>query len=149
MQWLVVPILLQGAAIIFDEIYFHRKRGLPIWERIGHPLDTLIVIFCYLFLILKVPSELNMKIYIGLCVFSSLFITKDELVHAKECVGWEHWLHAVLFVLHPVAFYCAAVVWENKLSAMFLNIQLVLLIIMMFYQIIYWRFFADNKQRHI
>jgi len=24
-----------------DEFYFHRRRGLPRWERLAHPLDTM------------------------------------------------------------------------------------------------------------
>ncbi len=45
---LLIPFLVQTFLITFDEWYFHLKRGLPKWERIGHPLDTLTAIFCLL-----------------------------------------------------------------------------------------------------
>ena len=38
---------LQGLAMLVDELLFHRRRGLPRWERIGHPIDTLSVLACY------------------------------------------------------------------------------------------------------
>ncbi len=49
--FLAVPFALQGLAILVDEFYFHRRRGLPIWERWGHPLDTLSLLICWLFLL--------------------------------------------------------------------------------------------------
>jgi 2-polyprenyl-6-hydroxyphenyl methylase/3-demethylubiquinone-9 3-methyltransferase len=38
-------------------------------------------------------------------------VTKDELVHARECTGGEHWIHAVLFLVHPVALLSIALLW--------------------------------------
>ena len=32
---------------------------------------------------------------------STLFVTKDEAVHARLCSAGEHWLHAILFVAAP------------------------------------------------
>jgi hypothetical protein len=146
MSWLILPIILQAIAMVFDELYFHRKRGLPLWEKIGHPIDTFSVIACYAFLVAKNPNEVNMKIYIGLCAFSCLLITKDEFVHTQKCVASENWLHAVLFVLHPITFLASGIIWEKNLNQTFLKTQLLILIIVMIYQIIYWRNFGKSKQ---
>jgi len=74
---ILVPFVIQALAIGFDEYYFHIKRGLPLWERIGHPIDTLSVAFC-LFFVLFIPySDTTLKWYIGLCVFSCLMVTKS------------------------------------------------------------------------
>ncbi len=145
MAWLIIPIILQALAMMFDELYFHRKRGLPLWEQIGHPIDTLSVVVCYAILAFQVPSELNMKIYIGLCIFSCLLITKDEFVHTEKCEASENWLHSVLFVLHPITFFAAGIIWEKNLNPFFLKIQFVILTVVMFYQIIYWRLFGKSK----
>jgi len=104
MIWLMLPMILQGIAITFDELYFHRRRGLPLWERIGHPIDTLFVLFCYLFILLNLnePTETNIKIYAVLCIFSCLLITKDEFIHTEKCEAMENWLHSILFILHPI-----------------------------------------------
>jgi hypothetical protein len=108
---LVAPLAVQGAAMIVDEGHFHRKRGLGAWERIGHPLDTLTVIACLAWTHLAAPSPQAVAIYAMLAVFSSIFITKDELVHARRCSGGEHWLHAVLFVVHPLALLSVGLLW--------------------------------------
>ena len=82
------------AVINIDEFYFHVKRGLPKWERIGHPLDTLTVLACFAFILIFPYSSLNLKIYIGLALFSCVFVTKDEFVHKECCPASEQWLHA-------------------------------------------------------
>ncbi|HWU42647.1 MAG TPA: hypothetical protein VN132_04380, partial [Bdellovibrio sp.] len=52
-----VPIaILQGSIMLIDEFFFHHKRGLPRWERIGHPLDTITVLTCLLFLYFTDPT---------------------------------------------------------------------------------------------
>ena len=38
---LYLPFAVQGLAILVDEFWFHHRRGLPRWERLGHPIDTL------------------------------------------------------------------------------------------------------------
>ena len=43
---LMLPIALQAMAMVVDEGWFHRRRGLPRWERLGHPLDTLTIAVC-------------------------------------------------------------------------------------------------------
>lgn len=129
-----LPFILQAACMVVDEFYFHEKRGLPLWEKIGHPLDTLTVILCYCYLLIGSP---DVSVYVGLCGFSCLFITKDELVHARECVGLEHWLHAMLFVLHPLSFLSAYYLVQAG-EVDFLKIQTNVIFIFMFYQALRW-----------
>ena len=145
MFWPTIPIILQGIVMMIDEFYFHHKRGLPLWEKIGHPLDSLTVLSCYLFLILKNPTESNIKIYIALCIFSCLFITKDEFVHSEKCDPLENWLHSVLFLLHPITFLAAGVIWINQLSSTFLTIQFFIILAFMIYQILFWGLRGKSK----
>lgn len=131
---LYLPFILQAACMIVDEFYFHERRGLPLWERVGHPLDTLTVLCCYSYLLWGPGDPF---VYIGLCSFSCLFITKDEFVHTKNCTGPEHWLHAMLFVLHPLSFLSAYFLVQAK-NFNFLKIQTSVIFIFMLYQTVRW-----------
>jgi hypothetical protein len=108
---LLVPIGLQMVCMAFDEIHFHRGRGLPRWERIGHPLDTLTVLLCLLWLVFVPPSTGAVAAYVGLSICSCLFVTKDEGVHLSYCRVTEQRLHAVLFTLHPVVLLSSGLLW--------------------------------------
>ncbi|MBC7754921.1 MAG: hypothetical protein H7Z71_11835 [Moraxellaceae bacterium] len=147
MDFLFIPFGLQAVAMFFDEFYFHRKRGLPLWERIGHPFDTLTVLSCYLFIFYAAPTDANLKIYIALCAFSSLFITKDEFVHTERCEARENWLHAVLFVLHPVTFLAAGLIWKQNTYPEFLLVQPIVTFLFMLYQILYWSPLWNKKNQ--
>ncbi len=144
---LMVPFLFQGVAMFFDEIYFHRKRGLPLWERIGHPLDSLSVLLCYLFIYLNHPTTANIYVYTGLCIFSCLLVTKDEFVHTQRCEARENWLHAFLFILHPITFLCAGIIWKENLNQQFLSFQPIVIFMFMMYQIIYWSPFGIKQRK--
>jgi hypothetical protein len=55
---LLIPSALQALAMPVDESVFHRRRGLLKSERIGHPLDAVIVAACYAWLLSNPePSE--------------------------------------------------------------------------------------------
>lgn len=153
----MLPFALQALAILLDECYFHWQRGLPRWERIGHPLDTLSTLVCMLFVLFVPYSPTALKIYIGLAAFSTLFITKDEFVHKEHCPGKELWLHALLFVLHPIALASAGLIWpaarggrtaawlepwiENPPQlALFLQLQAAAMGLFFTYQLVYWNF---------
>ena len=144
---LLFPALLQGLAMFVDEFVFHRKRGLPRWERLGHPLDTLSAAACYAWLVC-VPAQQPhaLAVYVGLCAFSCLFITKDELVHAKLCEPRELWLHAVLFVLHPIVFLAFGVVWRSGRDAWVLRGALGSTLAVLAYQFSYWNVRAETRQ---
>lgn len=108
---ILIPFLVQAIVIGFDEVYFHVRRGLPLWERIGHPIDTLSLLAC-LFFVLFIPySDASVKVYIALCVFSCLMVTKDEWVHKHHCPAAEHWLHALLFLNHPIVLTSIGLIW--------------------------------------
>jgi 2-polyprenyl-6-hydroxyphenyl methylase / 3-demethylubiquinone-9 3-methyltransferase len=134
----MIPIVLQGVTMVIDEGWFHRKRGLPRWERIGHPLDTLTIVLCLAWLLATTPeSPAAVPVYVGLAVFSTLFITKDEAIHAGRCSPGEHWLHAVLFVLHPIVLAAFAYLWWIGAIGLLMG-QLGIAIAFMAYQVIYW-----------
>lgn len=108
---LLVPFGLQMVCMGFDEFYFHRRRELPRWERIGHPLDTATVLLCLLWVVLVPPGPAAIAAYAGLALFSCLFVTKDEAVHLRYCRAAEQRLHALLFTLHPLVLLSAALLW--------------------------------------
>jgi len=109
--FLLIPFPLQMSCMAVDEFYFHRRRGLPRWERQGRPLDTLTVLACFVWLLSAAPSALSLGVYVGLSVFSCLFVTKDEPVHSKQRRPNEQWLHALLFILHPLVLLSAGLLW--------------------------------------
>lgn len=117
-----------------DEFYFHEKRGLRRWESIGHPLDTLTVLSCYGYLLW---GSVSVTAYVLLCTISSLFITKDEFIHRQQCTALEHWLHSLLFILHPVCFLAAFFLWQANEFAI-LQIQFVVISLFMVYQTLRW-----------
>ena len=139
--FLYTPFILQAVCMFFDELYFHRKRGLGLWEKIGHPLDTLTVIVCYLFLYFATYTADNVLIFSGLAFFSCLFVTKDEFVHSELCEAKENWLHSVLFILHPICFLSAALIWKAEGPAsLFMLAQSIVLFLVLIYQILYWSY---------
>jgi hypothetical protein len=114
MIWVAIPLALQALCMLVDELYFHRARGLPRWERIGHPLDTLSVLACYAVALSLTPEIRNLGFYVAVSALSCLLVTKDELVHAQHCQPLEQWLHAVLFILHPIVLGVGALLWLNQ-----------------------------------
>ena len=110
-RFLLIPFALQVICMAFDELYFHRRRVLKKWERLGHPLDTLTVLICLVWLLIAQPNSTNLLVYAILGTFSTIFITKDEWQHQKYCKSGEHWLHALLFILHPLVFIAAGLLW--------------------------------------
>ena len=141
----LILLTLHAFSILFDEFYFHKKRGLPLWERMGHPFDTLTVLFC-VGLLIFFPTHLSITpIYTGLAIFSCLVVTKDEFIHQSHCDAKEQWLHAILFILHPVVLWIYYQFWlEGKFF--WLNIIFSILCIHMMYQLVYWNLFQKNRK---
>jgi hypothetical protein len=135
---LVAPVALQGAAMLVDELVFHRARGLPKWERIGHPLDTLTVVGTYAWALVHAPTHGAIVGYAFLAVFSCLFVTKDEPVHSRLCNAGEMWLHAIQFVLHPIVFVAFAILWVRGGHATLLQVWAGATAAFGLYQIVYW-----------
>lgn len=161
-MWILVPFIIQAIALVFDEGYFHLKRGLPKWERIGHPLDTLSYLLC-MTIVLFVPfSTWNLGLYIFFGVASCLLVTKDEFVHKDHCPGAENWLHALLFILHPITLILMGMIWiavdgqelpiflaawfDNPEGLnLFLYFQYGVIWTFCFYQIIFWNLVWKDK----
>src|SRR3989338_11634098 len=108
------PFFLQACAMFFDELYFHRRRGLPLWERLGHQLDTLSVLAVFSYTLLVDFSEDRLRIYLALASFSCLLVIKDEFIHYRLCSAWEMVLHGFLFILHPLVFLSLALIWQSQ-----------------------------------
>ena len=141
MQIIIISIWVsQGILMFFDEFKFHHQRGLKKWERIGHPIDSLFFLAPFLYTQLFT----NSITFVGLCIFSSLLVTKDEFVHNQECSGAEQWLHSILFLIHPVALFALWIAWKNEYHQI-IQIQSLIIFIFMSYQIIYWNF---KKEEH-
>lgn len=153
MAWLLaVPFLVQAALMAADEFRYHHRRGLPRWERVGHPLDTVTVLTCYTWILLAQPHGVSPWVFAALAAFSSLFVTKDEFVHARLCGGEEHWVHALLFAVHPFVLASAGFIWplvhgarpeylrgaEGLETVLYLHMAATFLFLL--YQIIYWNF---------
>jgi len=134
---LVLPLALQALAMGVDEFRFHRARGLSRWERVGHPVDTLSVLACYVVTLCFAMNPNSLRLYCGLAIFSCLLITKDEPLHLKRCEPTEQWLHAVLFLLHPIALGCAYLLWQRGERELLMMLT-VLTTLWGFYQTIYW-----------
>ncbi|MFS8564283.1 MAG: hypothetical protein LVR00_08275 [Rhabdochlamydiaceae bacterium] len=165
MYWLIiVPFIVQLIAMSIDEGYFHWKRGLPKWERIGHPIDTLSVVICFLFVFFVPFSSGALKIFIGLAAISCLLVTKDEFVHKHVCPASENWLHALLFINHPIILTATGLIWcatsspaipqwivnwlgQSKELRAFLVFQIIGSSLFMIYQIVYWNFIWKEKQK--
>jgi len=117
LMWSFAIIGLQALVHGVDEFYYHHKRVLPRWERIGHPLDTLTVLLPLGVAVWVSPGATVVLVFWGLAVFSCLFVTKDEGVHARFCSAGEHWLHSVMFLLHPVVLLAIYGVWQEPAQA--------------------------------
>ena len=164
MQWMImIPFAMQALCIFFDEYYFHIRRGLPKWERLGHPLDTATVMGCLIYVLVVPFSPLAMKWYIAIAVFSCLFVTKDEWVHKHVCPASEQWLHALLFVNHRVVLSAMGLIWWRSSEAALpewiegwlshpeilhsmLTSQMVAITLFFLYQVIYWNFIWKEKK---
>jgi len=144
---LVVPTVVQGLAMSVDEGWYHRRRGLPRWERIGHPLDTLTVVACYAWTLAFSFEHAGAPLaYAILAVFSCVFITKDEFIHASRCSPGEIWLHSVLFVLHPIVLGATGYLWFLGGHRALIVGQLVIALGFAAYQFVYWRFLWQAPQ---
>lgn len=147
---LVLPFLIQAGMTFFDEFYYHHKRGLPNWEILGHPLDTLTVLTCYSYIIFASPSPQNLAIYIGLAFFSCLFVTKDEFIHSERCPPAEQWLHSMLFIFHPIVLGVLPLYWyggnfsdflrpqDFQIFRTFIQGQIVMVTLFLAYQVSFW-----------
>lgn len=139
-----IPFALHAILMGIDEV-IHHQRGLKSWERWGHPLDTLTVLMCVLFVLYAPFNETNQMIYLALAIFSTLFVTKDEWVHARECNPFEQWLHALLFILHPVLLYLVYYFWSTNTYPFWFAPLPYGIALFGLYQLIYWNLLRRNR----
>lgn len=140
----LVPFAFHAIIMVIDEV-IHEKRGLLKWERRGHPLDTLTVIACFSFIQFVSYGPTSEMIYLALAIFSTLFITKDEWVHHKECDAFEQWLHSLLFILHPIVLFIAYKFWQTNKFKWFLDGLPIVTTILFLYQVLRWNIFWKAK----
>lgn len=147
---LMTPVVLQALAMAVDEFYFHWRRGLPAWERVGHPLDTVTVLATFAYVGLTQFSQESLLLFAGLALFSCFVVTKDEFVHARLCSPGEQWLHGVLFFLHPLVFVSLGFFWvardvevswlegASQIAAQFVRTSIFVLSTFLLYQASFW-----------
>ncbi|MGH7844490.1 MAG: hypothetical protein ACREQW_04875 [Candidatus Binatia bacterium] len=113
---LAVVVLFSFQALFMwaDEWFYHRRRGLERWERWGHPLDSFVYLSALVVPALARPAPPWLQLYVILAVFSCLLVTKDEWVHTEQCAAGEHWVHAVLFLIHPSVLIFVGLLWVNN-----------------------------------
>ena len=108
-----LPFALQGLAMAVDEFACHRRREVPRWEWLGHALDTLVFLACLGLPLVLAPTPAHVRLYAALAAGSCLLITKDEWIHQRLCSGGEQWLHALLFILHPLVLIATGLLWTG------------------------------------
>jgi hypothetical protein len=141
----ITVFALQGTAMVVDELVFHRRREMPQWERIGHPVDTLTVLGTLLLTVFLPPAIPWSGTFLAFAIVSCLFVTKDEWVHARLCSPGEQWLHAVLFILHPLMFFAAWNLWKAGEIGWLVG-QCGLVTVFLAYQTVYWNLGAPRVE---
>jgi hypothetical protein len=136
----------QGMLLMYDDIVLHQRRGLPRWERIGHPIDAFFFSLPIGIAAWK-GSETSPAVYGGLSLLSCMIILKDEWIHVGRIKALEATIHAALFVIHPVTLYAA---WELAKTGQTIGLLLawVALMSVFAFQIIHWNFGKGPHERH-
>jgi 2-polyprenyl-6-hydroxyphenyl methylase/3-demethylubiquinone-9 3-methyltransferase len=104
---------LQALLMLVDERVFHRDRRLGLWESWGHVADSAFFALALAPAALLAPSRGALILYAALGAASTVLVTKDEWIHARECEGGENWIHALLFSLHPCVLIAIGVLWTR------------------------------------
>ena len=137
---IAIAIGLQGFCLIFDEFVFHWRRDLPRWERIGHPIDSLVFLAALAIpALFEAHTDLIKILYAVVAIASCVCVTKDEWVHLKFASAPEQHLHGLMFLLHSAILVLVWNAWKGGYfqlpAAMLLPIAA-----FSFYQLIYWNF---------
>lgn len=160
-HWLqFVPFLVLSALMAVDELHYHRQRGLPLWERIGHPIDTAAFLAPITFELMVEAGPVSSWIFFGLATLSCLLVAKDEFVHRRECKGGEQLLHAYLFMVHPITLVSAYLLWPHMAQGgkffsfpvpgsdpgrTFLTGFLIVTALFGIYQLVYWNVYWSRS----
>jgi hypothetical protein len=142
---LCISMALQGLIMAVDEFIFHRRRGLPAFERWGHVADTSLFLLALVVPALTTPTSIWLGVYSFLAIASCLFITKDEWIHASTCSGAEQWCHAMLFVLHGPILLLAGLVWFLQPQHPILKMLPPIVLMWGLYQHLYWNVYHERK----
>ena len=154
-ELILLTFVVQVFAISIDEFYFHRIRRLPLWERISHPIDTMLFTTCISISLFLPPHSPIIEWYIIIAILSTLLITKDEFIHPSLCSPAEHWIHSILFILHPIVLIEVFIFWTmpqlfstHILSILQIGLKLLFFfsLLFLFFQIVFWGVY--DKQRH-
>ncbi len=107
-------------------------------------MDTLSLCICLAWCVFVPYSSAALSFYIGLALVSCLLVTKDEWVHARLCTPGEQWLHALLFILHPIVLINLGWIWaHSELQQTYLKaLEIITAITGLYfiYQVVYWNF---------
>lgn len=135
-------IFVLSIVILVDEFYFHWKRNLPRWERLGHPVDTFSLLVPIGILAFIEKDAFSESVYVISSIISCLCITKDEWVHARFSSATESWLHSLLFILHPTILMSGYFIWDQNL----ILVRLFFFATLSFgiYQLVFWNLYADR-----
>ena len=86
-----IPFALLGALMLFDEGYFHVRRGLPRWERIGHPVDSAVFMAALAWAAVCPAGGWSLVIFVALGLFSCVVITKDSDFYHSHLLHGKPW----------------------------------------------------------
>lgn len=137
---------IQGILLMYDDLVLHRRRGLPRWERIGHPVDAFIFSLP-IALAAYHGSETPSGAYWALSLSSCISILKDEWVHVGRIAAVEATVHAALFIIHPVTLFMA---WNLAQTGQTFGLLLawIGLLGVVLFQTIYWNLGKGPHERH-
>ena len=144
---IIALVSFQSVFMAVDEWGYHRRRGLGLWERYGHPVDSIVYLLTLSIPALARPYSGVIQLYVAAAIVSCLTITKDEWVHARACEPGEHWVHALLFMVHPAILVGVGHLWLRGSSPTLLAILPAILAAFALYQIIYWILFPEWKSK--
>ena len=103
----------QAALMVADEWAFHRVRVLGKWESWGHVADSVAFASVLVLPALAAPEGAALGWYVAAGAASTVMVAKDQWIHARECTGSEHWVHALLFSLHPAVLIAVGALWAR------------------------------------
>jgi 2-polyprenyl-6-hydroxyphenyl methylase/3-demethylubiquinone-9 3-methyltransferase len=141
----------QGMLMFLDETVYHRARGLGEWESWGHMADSAFFAAALSLPAYVAPSPFGERAYLVMALLSTLLVTKDEWIHARECGGTEQWVHALLFALHPCVLFAVGALWARGEGAVLRAALPPAVLALTAYQWAYWiggrRFRAEAAPR--
>lgn len=142
----VASVALQSLAMAWDEFVCHRERRLGFWESAGHVADSACYAIPLAIAAWAPPSGAWRAAFVGSAAFSCALITKDEWIHSAECPPSEHWVHSVLFVLHPCVLIPAGLLWTRGQSPALRSVLPPLVLGFGAYQAVYWLALGRHRQ---